>query len=169
MLAVKYIILIMILIISSIIGIKISKKYIQRELELKEMKSALNMFKSKIKYTYEPLPDTFMEISKSFSKNVSEIFKKASIGMDEKSAGISWLEAIDSSFSNMNNEDKNILKSLSKLLGKTNLEGQLQEIDLTDNFLDYQIKKAEIERQKNEKLYRTLGIVIGLGFVIILM
>ena len=127
------------------------------------------MFKSKIKYTYDPIPDTFMEISENFSCNISNIFKAASIKMKEESAGEAWNNAINTTYTNMNNEDKNVLKSLSKMLGKTDLEGQLKEIELTDNFLNYQIEKAEIERQKNEKLYKTLGVVAGIGFVIILI
>jgi len=31
------------------------------------------------------------------------------------------------------------------------------------------IKKAEIEREKNERMYRTLGMILGLGIVIILL
>lgn len=169
MIIIKYIILILILITCSIIGMTISQKYKKRELELKEMKTALNMFKSKIKYTYETIPDTFMEISANFSCNISNIFKNASLKMKEDNAGNAWNNAIDNTYSYMNKEDRNVLKSLSKMLGKTDLEGQLQEIELTDNFLNYQIEKAEIERQKNEKLYKTLGIVAGIGFVIVLI
>lgn len=40
---------------------------------------------------------------------------------------------------------------------------------MTEDFLDEQIKKAEKEMNKNEKLYRTLGMVLGLTIVIILM
>lgn len=47
--------------------------------------------------------------------------------------------------------------------------GQVSEIDLTLSFLNNQIDKAEKERAKNEKLYRTLGAITGLGIVIILM
>lgn len=169
MLIIKCIILVLILGISAAIGVTIAQKYKKRELELKEIKTALNMFKSKIKYTYEPIPDTFMEIAENFSCNISNIFRTASIKMREESAGEAWNSAIDSTYTNMNTEDKNVLKSLSKMLGKTDLEGQLKEIELTDNFLNYQIEKAEIERQKNEKLYKTLGIVTGIGFVIILI
>lgn len=32
-----------------------------------------------------------------------------------------------------------------------------------------QIEKAEEERKKNEKMYKTLGVVIGLAVVIILI
>ena len=166
---IKWIILIAILGLSTSIGIKISQRYMRREFELKEVKSALNMFKSKIKYTYEPIPDTFMEIANNYSCNISNMFRTASIKMKEKSAGEAWNEAVDSTYSNMNNEDKNVLKSLSKMLGKTDLDGQLKEIELTDNFLNYQIEKAEKERMKNEKLYKTLGFVAGVGIVIILV
>ena len=61
------------------------------------------------------------------------------------------------------------VKNLSKLLGRTDLEGQISQIELTSNFLDEQIEKAERERQKNESMYRKLGMIIGLGIVIILI
>lgn len=169
MLIIKGFVLVIILGVSTILGIKIAERYQKRELELKEIKSALNMFKSKIRYTYEPIPDTFMEIAENFSNNVSNLFRNASIKMDEQSAGEAWESAIDTVYSHLNKEDKNVLKHLSKMLGKTDLENQLKEIELTDNFLNYQIEKAETERQKNEKLYKTLGIVSGIGIVIVLI
>lgn len=49
------------------------------------------------------------------------------------------------------------------------MEGQVSEIELTSSFIDMQINKAEEERKKNEKMYRTLGTVIGLAIVIILI
>lgn len=39
------------------------KKYAYRVKELQEMKNALNIFMTKIKFTYEPIPSTFMYIS----------------------------------------------------------------------------------------------------------
>ena len=54
-------------------------------------------------------------------------------------------------------------------MGKTDIKGQVNQIELTSSFLDNQIKKAELERQKNEKLYRSLGMILGLGIVIILI
>ena len=43
------------------------------------------------------------------------------------------------------------------------------EIKLVNNFLDTQIKTAEDEKNKNEKLYRTLGIVAGMTITILLI
>lgn len=53
--------------------------------------------------------------------------------------------------------------------GKTDVEGQISELEVTGNFIDTQIVKAEEERKKNEKLYKTLGTIVGLAIVIILI
>lgn len=63
MIIIKFIILSGIFCLSTACGITISRKYITREKELKEMLNALNIFEEKIKFTYEPIPDVFKEIS----------------------------------------------------------------------------------------------------------
>ena len=85
-------------------------------------------------------------------------------------AGIAWESTIDEyNLLNISKEDKKILNGLGKLLGKTNKDGQISEIELTEQFLDMQIEKAEKERIKNEKLYKTLGGIVGCTLVIILI
>ncbi len=169
MLGIKILIYSSIFLVCSTIGLLKSQKYIYRVNELREFKNALNMFKTKIKFTYEPLPEIFRQISGAIKPNIGSIFKIASYNMNFFSAGDAWNKAIDTDILNINLEDKNVLKNLSKLLGATDLEGQLSQIEMTSNFLDEQIKKAEKEREKNESMYRKLGMIIGLGIVIILI
>lgn len=167
MIIIKYMMLLLIFMSSTYIGILISKKYTNRARELKEMKNALAIFATQIKFTYEPIPKIFMDIYEKINSNIGEIFKNASKKMEEKEAGIAWIEALEEHDNNLNKEDKQILKNLSNLLGKVDLDGQIQEIELVNNFLDIQIEKAEQERRKNEKMYKTLGITVGLAMVII--
>ena len=169
MLGIKILIYSSIFLVCPTIGLLKSQKYIYRVNELREFKNALNMFKTKIKFTYEPLPEIFRQISGAIKPNIGSIFKIASYNMNFFSAGDAWNKAIDTDILNINLEDKNVLKNLSKLLGATDLEGQLSQIEMTSNFLDEQIKKAEKEREKNESMYRKLGMIIGLGIVIILI
>ena len=169
MLGIKILIYSSIFLVCSTIGLLKSQKYIYRVNELREFKNALNMFKTKIKFTYEPLPEIFRQISGAIKPNIGSIFKIASYNMNFFSAGDAWNKAIDTDILNINLEDKNVLKNLSKLLGATDVEGQLRQIEMTSNFLDEQIKKAEKEREKNESMYRKLGMIIGLGIVIILI
>lgn len=156
MIIVKFISLIAILILSSYIGIIITSKYKNRVIELKEIKRGLNIFETKIRYTYEPVPEIFNEISNNLKENIADIFKEASDNMKNNTANEAWIQAIEKSSTSMNNEDLEVVKGLGKLLGKTDLQGQVSQIELTDQFIDTQIEKAEKEYTKNEKLYKTL-------------
>lgn len=122
MIIIKWTILILIISVSSFIGNTFANKYKDRVKELKQTKNALNILKTKITYTYEPLPQIFSQISQEFENNIGDIFKKASTSMGEKSAGEAWKEAIKTSNTNLQKEDLKILENLDKLLGKTNAE-----------------------------------------------
>ena len=169
MIIAKIVIYAFIFISCSLIGLLLSKKYINRVNELKEFKNALNLFKTKIRYTYEPIPDIFCEISKNVNSNVSNVFYQAANKMDVLAAGEAWSIALKMEDLNLNNEDKLALNNLSKLLGKTDLQGQLGQIEMTEDLLEEQIRKAESERLKNEKMFRTLGMILGMTIVIVLM
>ena len=168
MLIIKYFMLFLVLVACTLIGRFLSKKYVYRLNELEEMKNALNIFKTKIKFTYEPIPEIFQEMSENIDKNISNIFINAKNKMQNQNASLAWEEAVDESNTNLTKEDKHVLKSLSKLLGQTDVEGQTSQIDITQKFLETQIKEADEEKKKNEKLYSKLGTTIGLAIVIIL-
>ena len=166
---IKCIILFTIFLISSFLGIAFANKYKERVNDLRKVRSALNILKTKIEYTYEPLPQIFSEISDEFNDSIGDIFKTAGLKMQELSAGESWKYAIKSSKTNMKEEDLRVLENLEKLLGKTNIEGQLSEIELIEKFIIDQSKIAEDEQKKNEKMYKSLGIIAGLAIAIILI
>ncbi len=124
------------------LGVQVSKQYKNRYIELKEMKNALNAFKTKIKYERQPIQEVFLEVSKNLETNVKEVFTLASEYLKNNPADISWTKALEDADTYMLEEDIRVLKILNKLLGKTDIEGQLSQIDLTTNFLDTQIAKA---------------------------
>ena len=165
---IKIFILGIILLSSSFIGRILANKFKNRLEELKEMKNTLNIFKTKIKFTYEPIPIIFEEISKSSKSNIGKIFETAQRKLKDQIASKSWNEAIEETNSNLTQNDKETLKMFSKMLGETDLEGQISQINITLSFLDKQIQEAETEKNKNEKLYKKLGTIMGLALVIIL-
>ena len=166
---IKCFMLLLIFISSSLIGRCIAKKYSYRLEELEEIKNILNVFKSKIRFTYEPIPEIFKEISIQTKENIGKIFENAGKNMKDMSAGEAWEQAVQKSETNLTKEDIHILLMLSKMLGQTDLEGQISQIEITENFLEKQITEAEQEKNKNEKLYRKLGTTIGLIIVIVLI
>ena len=169
MIIVKLISLTGIFIISTYFGMSVSKKYGTRLKELKEVQRALHIFEEKIKFTYEPIPDVFEDISKKCIKSIGEIFLEASNSMKYISAGEAWEQALNNSNTQLNKEDLDVLSGMAKMLGKTDLDGQVSEIRLTQKFIDTKIEEAQIEKNKNEKLFKTLGITAGLTMVIILI
>ena len=171
MIIIKYIMLLLILFFCTYIGMLYSKRYSNRVHDLKEMKNALNMFESKIKFTYEPIPEVFEQISTKVNKNIGDIFLKAREYMDKEVASTAWEKSLISQEKNTSftKSDIDIIKDLSKMLGNTDLDGQVRSIRLTSKFLDNQIEEAQIEKSKNSKLYKTLGAGIGLTIAIILV
>lgn len=165
---IKYVLLITIFGLSTAIGMAISKTYENRVVELKEFKNILNIMKTKIKFTYEPLAEIFKQIANNNETNVEKIFGQMANQITYFQTREVWKNCIQEADISINQEDKDILKKLGKLLGQTDVDGQISEIEVTENFLNIQIEKAEEEKKKNQKIYKTLGITVGLIFVIIL-
>ena len=163
----KIIILTIIMGMCTSLGLMKANRYKLRVIDLQEIKKALNLILTKMRYTYEPLPDLFYEISNDLNENIANIFIKSHEFMEFLNAGQAWEKAVDESTYNFTKEDINIIKGLSKLLGKTDLEGQLMQIELTNKLLDEQIVQATNLKNKNTKLYKTLGATIGLAIMII--
>ena len=166
---IKCIIYILIFSSSTYIGILISKQYSNRVSELQEIKLALNILKTKIRFTSEPLYSIFKEISMSSKGNISNLFKNMSENLKTNSAKVAWEQGIENETLAIKKQDRQALKSMGKLLGKTDLDGQISEIELTESFLETQISEAQKEKDKNEKLYKTLGMITGVGIIVILI
>ena len=166
---VKTILLFAIFSLSTGIGILISKMYENRVKELRQFKNILNIIKTKIKFTYEPLAEIFNQISQEKSSTIEEIFENMTYKLAFENVKYSWMDAIQEADISITQEDKDILKELGKVLGQTDADSQVNEIEVTESFLNMQIEKAEEARKKNQKMYKTLGVVVGLVFVIILI
>lgn len=167
MIVLKFLICVIIILICTYLGVDKSKSYDRRLFELQRIKNGFNFFRSKIEFTYEPVRDILEEISKAIYSNCSNIFKNTKDYMNSLDLREAWNRAIEEE-EKITKEDKDILKMFGKLLGKTDKKGQISEIDLSINFVDKQIQKAELEKSKNSKLYKSLGFLIGMWIAIII-
>lgn len=171
MIFIKYILIFFIFVVSVTIGNLYSKKYENRLNELEQINSILNVFKSKIKFTCLTIQEIFNQIYEENKSNIGIIFKTANEYMEDNSARNSWERALEDSKekTNLNIEDITALKTLGKMLGNTDIDGQVSQIELTEQLLLEQIENAKIEKNKNSKLYKTLGAAMGLTIAIILI
>ena len=115
-----------------------------------------------------------MKFLKRFQKwlrgGISDLFSEVYKNVKTINTRDAWNLAVEDTkeLLNFNNEDLNIIKSVGNMLGKTDVEGQVSELNLSIGFVDMQIEKAEAECKKSEKLYRSLGSIVGLAIVILL-
>ena len=91
--------------------------------------------------------------------------------MNEESSQAAWERALENAKekTSLNEEDITALKTLGKMLGNTDVEGQVSQIELTEQIISERIENAKLDKERNSKLYKTLGITTGLTIAIILM
>ena len=167
----RYLFLFLILISSTSIGFLISKKYANRVNELVTFSNLINILQNKIRFTKVPLSEVFEEIGNIKTNNtIASIFLVSSQKIKFTSCEAAWNKAIEEKENELSlkEEDFNLIKKLGNTLGRTDIEGQMSEINQFNTLLQMQIKKAEDERKKNEKMYRSLGTIIGLAIVILI-
>lgn len=161
MIIIKGTLIILIVLVCNMLGNIKAKSFDERYIELKKFKRALGIFRSKLEFTYEPINEIFNDISRFVYDGNNNIFYR----FIEKN---DWYLAVDME-TNFKNDDKEVAKGLGKMLGKLDKDGQLNEINIINQFIDRQIEIAFEEKQKNEKLYKVLGKVLGLALVIVLI
>lgn len=101
---------------------------------------------------------------------ISNLFREAYLNIKKVNAKEAWDLAVEDTkdLLNFTKEDLNFVKSVGNMLGKTDANGQVSEINMSIDFIDSQIEKAEDECKKSEKMYKSLGSIAGLAIVIIL-
>ncbi len=146
----------------------------KRPQELRALQGLLQMFETEITYASSTLVEAFEKISGNSRYSAAALFKSASeILKNDSSVGAreAWERAVKSNARQMglDSEDENILFSFGKMLGSSDLEGQVKNIRLLINQLKIQEARAEEKRKQNERMYKTLGLLGGLAIVIVLL
>lgn len=158
---------------STLIGIEMARGYVLRTKELRELQSALARLEAEILHYLTRLPEALKLTGESVGGEVGNIFISVSEKLVENSnLTISqvWRKTIDE-FENrlyLHKEDLEILQRLGDNLGSGNKEGQKKYINITLMQLNEQEQKAQEQRSKYEKMYRSLGVLCGLAIAIIL-
>ena len=167
MILVKLSIFILIIMITTRLGFLKVNLFKTRLEELQKFKSALAFMKTKIEFTYDPIKNIFEDISAVVYENKENVF--SSIKQNTNDFFKEWEKGILIYKDVLKKEDIQIIRNFGKILGKTDKNGQISEIDLCAQLIDKQIKDAEKILLKNEKLYKTLGVTSGISICIILI
>lgn len=165
-----------ILVISActLLGFEVANKYKLRPLQLRALRSMLNLLEAEIVYASTPLPLALEKVARHASAPLNSLFLKAReelLAGDGLTAGEAWLKAVDSMQGTMHldEEDLNILREFGAGLGGSDKEEQIKNLQLTKELLKQQEWKADERRNKNERMWRTMGFLTGMAIVLILI
>lgn len=174
MLTIKVILYIFIFITSTLIGYIYGGIYSKRVYSLIDLQQGIRFLQAEITIFANPLPIALKNASDRVSGDISKVFQIILENLMENELGdvyFSFLEA--SSYlkerCSLSRDDIDLFTSLGKVIGKTNREDQERQFTYVLEELDLHLFEAREAKNKNEKLYRSLGVLLGLGIIIILI
>ncbi|NMB35749.1 MAG: hypothetical protein GX989_05620 [Firmicutes bacterium] len=155
-------------------GNSISSFYRNRVGQLEELLLGLEMFHTEINYGLTPLPLAFMNIGAKLREPVGAIFLGAAREM-QKSRGLSarrcWQNAWEDSSGALafSAREMKLLERLGLAWGKGDKNDQLRQTALIQELLRQALREAREELQKNDKMWKYLGLLGGTTLVIFLL
>lgn len=161
-----------IIISSGIIGYILGNRYVQRLRDLKNLYISLQMLETEIMYSSNNLPRALKKVGKKSNITIQNFFLDTyDVLKDKKGLSVeeAWLNAIETNITktSLNEEDKEILVDFGINLGNTDKENQIKNFQLAYLQLNKRQEHAETLRFKNERMYKKLGVLIGIAIVIV--
>lgn len=151
----------------SMIGFTVAGNFKYRPNALRNLQVALSMLETEINYGHSPLPEALRNISKKCEKDVAELFLMTAKNISSRNgltAGEAWEKSLKDFYNNsyITDNDYEILMAFGKYLGSTDKQDQIKNIRLALTNLRQQEIASIQEKQKNEKLWKYLGVLSGI-------
>lgn len=159
---------------TTLMGFYYGRKYSSRLKSLIYMEQCIKILETEIVYGAVPLPEALTNVYNKGNKNVSFVFedikdhlldnKKGEIFHSFSHVNISLRDRL-----NFKEEDIEMFLSLGRVVGSSDRQDQEKNFKLILNQIMVLEREAKLERDKNEKMFKNLGILTGLAIVIILV
>lgn len=159
---------------STVFGFQKSNSLSMRLKTLQEFRSSLQVIETEIVYSATPLPricDNICDkmncgnIVKEFYSTLGEELRNGSGSLYE-----GWNKAVDSSLCKyIKNSDAEIIRRLGSVLGCSDREDQVKHLKLISMQIENCIEEAREDVRKHGKMYKTIGILAGLGIWLIVL
>ncbi|QAT42865.1 stage III sporulation protein AB [Aminipila luticellarii] len=165
----------LVFIICSAIGYVKARDYQCRVTNLQSFLDGLKNLEDEILYRKTPLPEALEIVSDEKANHAAkDLFSKVSADLKGKNncsfleSWIRYSKELGDTCS-FTEEDIHTIVELGKGLGGTDVYGQSAVIQRSYKRIENQLKEASEENNKKGKMYKSLGIAIGLTLVIILI
>lgn len=159
---------------TSIMGFVYGGRYSKRVYSLISLQHSIRFLQTEIIIFANPLPYALENISKKMPGEIEKVYLMIKNDLIINQSGdiyYSFIQVTDYLKNSclLNQEDIDVFLSLGKVIGKTDRMDQEKQFKYVLKELDNLIEVAKEEKTKNEKMYRSLGVLLGLGTIIILI
>ena len=173
MIAIRLLGMVLTLAASSALGLYLSSLAKFRQQDLLEFKKALLILKSEIEYIAAPLPEAISNIAVRTTNPVSKIFAHFAQNLknndDGETAYQLWMEAIKAykKESFLKKGDWELIEGFGKTLGYLDKQMQVDSIKFTTDYLDSQVAELQAVGDKNQRMFRSLGVIGGVLLLVV--
>lgn len=155
-------------------GYYYSYKPIFRKNDLLEMKRAILILNSEIKFLSSGIKECIVSIEKVIKKPIKDIFSKFGELLEEKRGeelNLIWEKALEEEVYNtyLNFEDIEKFKMIYRIIGGYDKELNIKGLEIVLDYIDTAILEIDREKGKNSKMYQSLGVLGGLALIILLI
>jgi len=166
---VKIFIGICIVIIAALVGIRKAKEYEERERIIRESITLFNRVGNDIRYNLTVLPNAIESARQGFNTKLKDVLGSISTSLIDNSYSELYVTQEIDMLDSLKPYDKQIISQGIISLGTADADTQMNIIKGIISTLNELVSEAREEKNKNSKLYRTIGIVTGLMIAIIIM
>jgi len=164
---------ILILIATSGLGFFGGMQLSRRVRELESLRNDFVFLEMEINYNATPLPQIFKKLKSINAQDSNSLWDKLLVVLND-GEGISteeaWRRALEifCQKSSLTKDDILILKDFGLGLGSTSRQEQLKKFKLIQELLQIRQQDALTKKQKNQRMWRSMGLLGGLALIILL-
>ncbi|MDP5275673.1 stage III sporulation protein SpoIIIAB [Chengkuizengella axinellae] len=158
----------------TMIGFYQANQYINRPKQIRHMIHALQRLETEIHYGFTPLPDALEKISNIIPDPIGTIFYQIKQQLvDHIGATVidTWQEVFSRNWRKtaFKNVEKEMILQVGSSLGISDREDQIKHLRLAITQLQSEEEMAKDEQNRYAKMWRSLGMLIGVLVVIIML
>ncbi|MBC5786573.1 stage III sporulation protein AB [Clostridium facile] len=154
----------------ALIGNYFAKLLSYRRIALAQSVELVECMKAEIRYSGKEIQQMIHEFGKSSQFQQLPFLKECDQKMDQGEPFPSaWKTALEQSNQHFQQQDLEQIASLGRILGASDVEGQLSSLELISQNLQHYLQQSEEFAHSKGKLYRSLGILTGIAVAILVV
>lgn len=158
------------MILCAAIGILKSRVLEQRVIQLEEILVMLEKIQTFLSYEKTPTRELIFKLAHYDGVRHLQFLQEADKHLEQtKNFPEVWKKSIETVDHKLTKDDQKMLSLIGDILGGSDVRNQMKELLLVENLAQQAYEQAIGEQQQKGKLYRSLGVLSGIGIAVLLI